>query len=121
VRVFLRADRSRVATALTGGALSLLSLVSNLGPAQSQGTPEKSAHASALDAGPSTPDPLAPPDVNAPARAAPNAPSSPPEAAPAAESVPVVEVDPIVTLVRQRLSAAPAGANPDDYAALAAF
>jgi L,D-transpeptidase YcbB len=106
---------------LTGGALSLLSLVSNLGPAQSQGTPEKSAHASALDAGPSTPDPLAPPDVNAPARAAPNAPSSPPEAAPAAESVPVVEVDPIVTLVRQRLSAAPAGANPDDYAALAAF
>src|SRR5690349_17917270 len=81
----------------------------------------KSAHASALDAGPSTPDPLAPPEVNAPARVAPSANASPPDAAPAPEAAPAAVADPIVAMVRQRLSGAAAGANPDDYAALVTF
>jgi murein L,D-transpeptidase YcbB/YkuD len=102
--------------------LAIVLLVSVLsggfgGPAWSQAAPQK--HALGLDAGPSsTPDPLAPPEVSGPAPVAPGAPTAPTEAKPAAE------VDPIVKLVRERLSSAPAGvsqADREDYAALAAF
>ena len=88
------------------------------GPAWSQAAAGKSAHAVSLDAGSAGPDPLAPPEVNGPAPAAPGAPTAPVEAKPADE------IDPIVALVRQRLSAAPTGGSPadrEDYAALAAF
>ena len=59
-----------------------------------------------MPAPPSTPDPLAPPDVSGPARAAPGAPVAPPRQRPRrrrSQAV-VAEVDPIVALVRQRLS-----------------
>jgi len=71
-----------------------------------------------LDAGPSTPDPLAPAEVSKPAPAAPGAPVATMEAKPAEA------VHPIVALVRERLVAAPARgseADKEDYAGLEAF
>ena len=57
------------------------------GPAWSQAAPQK--HALGLDAGPSsTPDPLAPPEVNGPAPVAPGAPTAPTEAKPSPRSTP---------------------------------
>jgi len=71
-----------------------------------------------LDAGPATPDPLAPAEVSKPAPAAPGASLTPMEATPAEA------VDPIVALVRERLAAAPARgseADKEDYAGLMAY
>jgi murein L,D-transpeptidase YcbB/YkuD len=71
-----------------------------------------------LDAGPATPDPLAPAEVSKPAPAAPGAPVTPMEAKPADN------VHPIVALVRERLAATPARgseADQEDYAGLLAF
>jgi L,D-transpeptidase YcbB len=99
-------------------ASALFVLGVDAGTAWSQGAATKSAHAGGLDAGPSTPDPLAPPEVSGPAPAAPGAPTTP------VEAKPTDAIDPIVALVRQRLTAAPAGgsaADREDYAALAAF
>ncbi len=111
------ADRLLLAVALT---LTMLSGVA--GPAWGQAAPGPSAHALDLDAGPSAgsaPDPLTPAEVDKPAPAAPGAPTTAPEAKPAAE------IDPIVTLVRQRLEGAPpprgTTADRDDHAALVAF
>ena len=70
-----------------------------------------------LDAGPATPDPLAPVEVSKPAPAAPGAPVAP--TAGAADTV-----HPIVALVRERLTATPARgseADKEDYAGLVAF
>src|SRR4051794_36890150 len=78
VRGFVMVDRSPLATAFIGVALTLSLVNGTAGPAWSQDTSGKSAHATGLDAGPSsTPDPLAPPDVSAPPRAAPGAPVAP--------------------------------------------
>jgi len=91
------------------------------GPAWSQGAGAKSAHALDLDAAPNggaAPDPLTPREVIGPAPAAPGAPGA------ATEAKPGAEVDPIVALVRQRLSTAPTGGSAgdrEDYAGLAAF
>src|SRR6266705_3465424 len=100
-------------------AFAMTALTGVAGPVWSQSATGKSVHATALDAGPSaTPDPLAPAEVNGPAPAAPGAPTAPVEAKPADQA------DPIVKLVRQRLTAAPAGgsqADRDDHAGLVAF
>src|SRR6187397_518030 len=78
VRGFVMVDRSPLATAFIGVALSLSLMNGPAGPAWSQDASGKSAHATGLDAGPSsTPHPLAPPDVSAPPRAAPGAPVAP--------------------------------------------
>ena len=71
-----------------------------------------------LDAGPATPDPLAPVEVNKPAPAAPGAPVTPMAVKPADD------VHPIVARVRERLAATPARgseADKEDYAGLVAF
>src|SRR5262245_3236778 len=71
-----------------------------------------------LDAGPATPDPLAPAEVSKPPPAAPGAPVTPMEAKPTGT------VNPTMVLVRERLAAAPArGSEGDkeDYAGLIAF
>ncbi|MBO0741426.1 MAG: L,D-transpeptidase family protein [Hyphomicrobiaceae bacterium] len=71
-----------------------------------------------LDAGPATPDPLAPVEVDKPAPAAPGAPVLPIPAKPADT------VHPIVALVRERLAAMPSRgseADKEDYAGLVAF
>src|SRR5215470_6044491 len=71
-----------------------------------------------LDAGPATPDPLAPAEVSKPAPVAPGAPVTPMEAKPADT------VHPIVAAVRERVAATPArgsDADKEDYAGLAAF
>jgi murein L,D-transpeptidase YcbB/YkuD len=89
--------------------------------AVAQGPAQKSARALGLDAAPSdlsTPDPLAPPETTGPAPAAPGVPTAPPE--PKAGE----EVDPIVTLVRERLAkplTRGSSGDRDDYAGLAAF
>ena len=88
-------------------------------PAWCQAT--KATAAAALDPAPSaTPDPLTPPQVNAPPPTAPGVPGIPSETA-----KPAGETDPIVALVRQRLAtAAPASRHPgdrEDYAGLVAF
>jgi L,D-transpeptidase YcbB len=70
-----------------------------------------------LDAGPATPDPLAPVEVSKPAPAAPGAPVAP-------TAGPADTVHPIVALVRERLAATPARgseADKEDYAGLVAF
>jgi len=69
-----------------------------------------------LDAGPATPDPLAPVEVSKPAPAAPGAPVAPTAAA-------ADTVHPIVALVRERLAATARGSEADkeDYAGLVAF
>ena len=92
-------------------------------PAASQGAPTKSAKSAQvidLDPGPesSGPDPLTPPEVNAPPPSAPGAPTA------AVEAKPVEETDPVVLAVRQRLAKPPARVSAgerEDYAALAAF
>src|SRR5262249_54407593 len=71
-----------------------------------------------LDAGPATPDPLAPVEVSKPAPAAPGAPLTP------MADKPADAVHPIVALVRERLAATPARgseADREDYAGLVAF
>jgi murein L,D-transpeptidase YcbB/YkuD len=101
-------------------AFAILGVSALAGPAWSQAGPGKSAHALDLDAGPSAgsaPDPLAPPEVNGPAPAAPGAPT-------VSETKPPDEVDPIVTLVRQRLATLRAGTGAgdrEDQAGLVAF
>src|SRR5215467_4294764 len=70
-----------------------------------------------LDAGPATPDPLAPAEVSKPAPVAPGAPVAP-------TAGPADTVHPIVALVRERLAATPARgseADKEDYAGLVAF
>src|SRR5215475_3131794 len=70
-----------------------------------------------LDAGPATPDPLAPAEVSKPAPVAPGAPVAP-------TAGPTDTVHPVVALVRERLAATPArgsDADREDYAGLVAF
>ena len=101
---------------LVAVALALWALGGLADPADSQ-TTAKASRSVDLDAGSGGPDPLAPPEVNGPAPAAPGAPAAPIEAKPGDA------VDPIVSVVRQRLTAAPTGSPGDreDYAALVAF
>ena len=92
-------NRRKLAIALLMTAMS--------GPAWCQG----------LDAGPATPDPLAPAEVSKPAPVAPGAPVAP-------TAGPADTVHPIVALVRERLAATPARgseADKEDYAGLVAF
>jgi murein L,D-transpeptidase YcbB/YkuD len=90
-----------------------------MAPAWSQAPAGKAAHAIDLDAAPNggaAPDPLTPAEVIGPAPTAPGAPTV------LTDAKPTDEVDPIVTLVRQRLGA-PQGnaADREDYAGLVAF
>jgi murein L,D-transpeptidase YcbB/YkuD len=79
---------------------------------------EAPAWCQGLDAGPATPDPLAPAEVSKPSPAAPGAPLTPMAAKPADAA------HPIVALVRERLAATPSRgseADKEDYAGLLAF